>query len=46
MEKKSKNRLIITLFISSMNEGYISNKLFRKHNPEEITSKQEFCITL
>ena len=46
MLKQSKNRLLITLFISSWNEEYTSNKFFRKHNPEEITSKQEFYITL
>ena len=41
MEKHNKKILVITLFISSLNIIQVSYKLFKKHKPEEITSKQQ-----
>ena len=43
IEKHNKNKLLITLITSSLNKQ-LSIKSYKKHNPEEITSKQKFCI--
>ena len=44
IEKHNKNILLITFFISSLNNSLVSYKLYKKHNPEDIISKQNFYL--
>ena len=46
IEKNNKNILLITIAISFRYKLQVINKLYRKHNPDEITSKQVFWIML